>query len=676
MTNKKIFLIITFIYLFVGAITLPSYGISWDEPTHFKRGNAYLWYFLTGDSNYDKLPEYDLDRAKNDPSYHERSFWQIDSFDLEYQLQEDGDHPVLNDILAAFTNFVFYQKLGWVGDIEGYHLFEVFISAILVGTVYLFGAKTFGKWTGLFAVVFMATYPLFWSESHFNIKDPAETAFFTLTLFFFWRAFDTKKARYLIISAVFSGLSLATKFNIVFAPFIIAPWLISLVILLKKEFIKSYFNKRFVFAAVLFPVITLLIFEAHWPWLWQDFVANTIDVIGYYRYIGLEDNYGDKFYVSDFNLYASRWILFTTQPLMLVFFVIGAIASWKFWKKKSAVLVLWGFWFLVPILRVTWPGTSIYNGVRQIMEYVPAMALIAGFGVTRSLAWLGKSRKLGGLNKYKKPVALVGILVMLLIPNIKLHPNENVYVNILSGGLKRLHENQFPDAGFSFGNSYWQGIQWINENAEDGAKLALLQGTNLNVPPFTLREGVEFSNYFWTGIERGGEYLMEVVYTGQLKTYNYAWEYVEKTLDPVYEVKVDAVSILTIWKNDLEHTKDEYKTEVVNFSKRLKVEQSGKSILISLPETVTLSRLSISYDDSDCEPNNSVFVDLSVDGGVNWIREMDEVASTQMSQRFGREDNEFWYHFAAKPANAISIEAGSPESCILHEPSISLKIFE
>ena len=55
---------------------------------------------------------------------------------------------------------------------------------------------------------------------------------------------------------------------------------------------------------------------------------------------------------------------------------------------------------------------------------------------------------------------------------------------------------------------------------------------------------------------------MELTFNDSGKDFFYVWEYTNKFLIPLYEVKIDGVSILKIWKNDLEHTKKEYRLSV------------------------------------------------------------------------------------------------------------------
>src|SRR3989338_3041806 len=205
--NLFLALIVGGVFFFLSFLTLPHYGISWDEPTHFKRGQGYLWFYLTGDNDYQKLPAYDLPRAQNDSGYHERSIYQDDKHNSAFYRTIDGSHPPFADILSSATNMIFYQKLGWIGDIESYHLFEIFVAGVAVGVLFLFVYEGFGLLAAVLATIFFATYPLFWAESHFNIKDPVETTWFVLTLYFFWKGIKNSSAFLIFVSSIFTGFA-------------------------------------------------------------------------------------------------------------------------------------------------------------------------------------------------------------------------------------------------------------------------------------------------------------------------------------------------------------------------------------------------------------------------------------------------------------------------------------
>src|SRR5204863_172396 len=55
----------------------------------------------------------------------------------------------------------------------------------------------------------------------------------------------------------------------------------------------------------------------------------------------------------------------------------------------------------------------------------------------------------------------------------RLYPNENVYFNQIIGGLSGAKEKNIPYWGYNYGNVYFQGVEWLNNNAISNAKLTL-----------------------------------------------------------------------------------------------------------------------------------------------------------------------------------------------------------
>jgi hypothetical protein len=659
--------IFSLLFFFAGLLTINHYGVSWDEPFHFARGQTYLWYFMTGQKNYKNLPSYDLEKAQTDPEYHARSFYQIDALGFSWQMVHDGDHPVLNDLLAAFSNYVFYQKLGILGDIQSFHVWEIFVSAVLVGVVVFWASEGLGLMSGLFSGLFLSTYPLFWAESHFNIKDPQETLLFTLGTYFLWKAIDNAKARFILLSSLFVGFAVSTKFNIIFLPFIVFPWIVYLLTVYKKEIIKIIFSKRFILAWLIFPFVVLGIFVAHWPYLWQDPLVNITHVISYYRGIGTSSIAAGVSAVKLLNFYAPKWIVFTTQPLLLVFFFIGIIASLRNFKKRCGLQLLLLCWFVITLMRVIIPGTAIYGGVRQIMEYLPAMSMIAGYGVQV------------GLNKIKKHNKLISgeifviFLIILVWPLFKMHPNENVYFNRLSGGLKGNFEKGLTSAGFSFGNAYLQGVEWINKNVEKGARVALVQGTMLNIPSFWFRSDINYSNRYWSGINRDGEYLIELTYSNPINYYPYAWDYINKFLIPVYEVKVDGVAIAKVWKNDLLHTKVEMQKKEAEYTGHATSQIEENQLTIKIGSEQTVSRVVFIHGQTKSCAQISGYIEIKNKNGT-WTREEETIPFPQISAEV--EKDRFTYYFPARIIQEFRFVSTVKNTCVLINPRVKVYILK
>ncbi|MBX4205647.1 glycosyltransferase family 39 protein [Candidatus Microgenomates bacterium] len=528
--NILISLLLGTIFFVVCFWSLKDYGISWDSATHFKRGQAYIHYYLTGKTDYKDI-------------VGRKSFYQNDIQDGKFWLKDTHGHPPVNDVLSSFFNFILYQKLGIVGDIESYNLFIILVSSLLVSAVVYYCIETFGVVTAIVSGVLLSTYPLFWSESHFNIKDPIEASFFTITILSLTRILKTKNPKWIIMFFIFWGLSIGVKFNALFIPVIILPYLF----FNRKDFVKIL--KKHYLYILIGILITIAIFILSWPALWQgNLILNILDVFKFYKEIGTNYNYQPtNFYFLGANTYSLQWILFTTPIVTLVLFVLGIFNLIRNWKKNSYLSLLLLLWFFIPIIRVSLPNSSIYGGARQIMEYIPVMAIIAAIGVNQIVNKIKNNKPL------VKLIILSIVLVSSLLPIINYHPNENVYFNFLIGGLKGAKQVSFPSWGNSFGSAYKQGIDWINTNATKGSKLTLLQGELINAPKIWLRVDIDYKKENYSGSDKKGEYIMELTFNDTVKLPKESWDYVEFSLIPVYEEKVDGVAILKIWKNDNEH---------------------------------------------------------------------------------------------------------------------------
>lgn len=680
--NRKLLpLVFSLVFFIVELVTLPSYGISWDETLHFRRGQAYFNYFLTGNLDYYGIPNVNLQGTKGDPKntpLPRRSIYQSNNYTARFLLKNDSGHPPINGELAALTNYIFFQKLGILDDISSHHLFNIIASTLLVFVVVSFVFATFGVFPAIISFLSLSTYPLFFSEAHFNIKDPPEAAFFAATIWGFYKFINNNSARWLICVFIFFTLGLGTKFNILFVPLILIPF----VLIRYREALKFPRNiYKFLFSKYNLWILGGLVFSGSvfflsWPYLWQDVPNNLLNIFGYYKEIGTGTRYQpESFYVKGFNTFPLQWVLYTTPPLVLILFIFGILSLWSSKNKQKIVTLLWILWFVVSLARASLPGTVIYGGIRQVMEFLPAMVMLAGIGGWQIIEWLRSSFQLTGRAIFLSKVTLIFVFVWPLLVIIKMYPNENVYFNSLIGGLSGASQKNFPSWGNSFGNAYFQGIKWINENVEDGSKLSLIQGTTANLPVILLRSDIDYRNTNWSGIERGGEYLMDLTFNDTSRDYYYAWEYVDKFLKPVYELKVDGVSILKIWKNDLLHTKPEFQKQEKEYKGDLILEKSDKSLIISLQQQVLLSRLNLIYPNNNCLLMTPIVVETSIDDGA-WSKEKDVLPSTQVYRESNISENEMTFFFAARKARYMRLTFDNTKTCELEKADARVMILE
>jgi hypothetical protein len=703
-------------FLIIGTLTLRDYGFNWDEPYHFMRGQAYLHFFLTGEKDYSSLVAYPrlsdacpewaegfchispggatdtLHSNVNEFTYGEatdilqsdrkvkRSFYQHDIYPLEDILKLEDGHPPTGGLFAALTNYVFYQKLGIMGDLESHHFFEVFSAFLIVLGVAIFVYKELGVFASFVSSFSLAVYPLFFSESHFNIKDPLLTAFFGLTIILFYSGIKKRKVLFIFLSAIFLGLATGVKFNTFFLPFIIGPWLM---FYLAKEFFRSKTKKVKVdsirkniligIAVFLVPLIAFLVFYSLWPFLWKDTWVNLNEIFGYYKQIGLGTPAEMAPYIKNgWNTYPIIWIVYTTPIPILVLSVIGIIRSiYKLLNGDDFSLLIL-LWFFVPILRVSWPNTVIYGGIRHIMEYVPPMAVLAGIGAFSFSNLAKKALKDKAIVSISAKIIIISSLIFVVFEMVNIHPNENVYFNQLIGGLSGARDKNIPSWGNTYGNVYLQGVKWLNENAESNAKLGLAISTMGNVPKLSLRADIDFYSGCWSGTRRDGEYEIEMDFDWWPKRW-YSFQYLDVFLEPVYVAEVDGVPLLKIWKNDLEHTKEGFEREKIYLVKT--IDYSQKKVLIDMGREILLTGLKIEHSSWNCEPVKAGYIALSLDN-IEWERVLEPLAPQVPPVEDIINENTFVFLFPAKKVRYILVDPLSTNSCLAKTSWMEIKGLE
>lgn len=648
------------IYFLIGVLTLSHYGLNFDEPIHFIRGQAYLNLLTTGRTTY--VPE---------ELYNKRvSEWKIGRYDAEYFLQNDKGHPPLNGILAAAFNRVFFEWTGLLPDLESYHLFETFVSSLLVLLVYRIAAREWGIFAGLAAVLSLSLYPLFWGESHFNIKDPVETTFFAYALYYFYFGIRENHARWFLYSAGAAAFAFGTKFNIIFAPFIILPYLVIRygrdayrlgVRVLRRIPAAIYLS------LVLYPVIVFGIHVLTRPYLWQNTVTRFLEIVTYYEGIGSGNSFQPDYLFYGWNTYPLIFVLISTPIVVLSFTLIGVVTGvMKYRNSKHSIFSFLIFWLIVPILRVMWPNASIYSGVRQIMEFIPAMAVISGLGALAVRNFI---------RVYLKSLPLASIVTVLFflplfLTLLKLHPNENVYMNRLAGGLTGAVARRIPGAGETMGNVYLQGIQWLNDNAETNAYFGLPVGHHSNIPQQKIRSDIRLYPSF-SGIKQSGEYMMEA-FSVDFPIPKYAVLYLDRFLEPVYEVRVDNVSLLKIWKNDSAHIRPDMRT-----IKELAVSVSDGDFGVSMVQLVQPSNITRLEVDSGADPacmakgSGQVYVSDFESRSASY-RQLDDDSFLLEGPIGNAGLHHYTYTFPGILTRGIKFVPGDSDTCYLNLSSVRL----
>lgn len=705
------------LFFILSLATLSHYGVNWDTVSHLSRGQAYLRYYLTGEKDYSTFKDWNLYKEKEEDIkrsavqnatsrqrlYFQKvstifyspdlpredipkvSIYQNSDRDLNYILKNyDYGHPHISDVLSSVFNFILFQKLGLLNDIDSYRIYGILLSSLLVGLVFWWTAVSYGKFAGVIAVLSLSLYPLFWSESHFNNeKDIPETVYWSFMLFSIWRGITGKSWKWILASGVFFGLALGTKFNVLFSIFVILPWLLFYLAASHKgkpsfdSFLKGH--TKLLLAMITAPLFGVFIIIGTWPFFLSDPLGKIAKIVDFYKTIGIAGDTEQRFLGPlGINTYAIQWILYTTPlvTLFLAFVGIVAIVSGGL-REKQMQSLLFLLWLIVPIARVTWPGMNIYGGARQIMEYVPAMAIVAGIGGGWFRDLISNFLGILKVGRYKQTLFASFLVIVLFIPItlklIRIHPNENVYFNPLIGGLKGAKERDFPGWGVSFGTPYREAIEWINKNAEPGAKLTLGSEILSNIPGVFIRPDIEYKSNR-SGYLRQGEYVISLRFHGTEKR-SYFDMYLDRMIKPLYEITVDGVPILKIWKNDKKYLKPEWTNESVLYDVKITNKDSGLSFDTGKP--VKLSRLELEYDNNNCPELSWGYLMLSKDG-KEWERVPGVLPEEVRIKVLGEQPSggKFIEPFAGQEARYINFILSPLDTCVTQVKGVKLYYFK
>lgn len=678
-------IIISIAFFLLALFTLPHYGINWDTINHLPRGQGYLHYFLTGNRDYSDMPRWfsyyqdpqSLTINTDIPLTPEsrRSIYQNQVIDFNWLIINDGNgHPPLSGILSSLFNFVLFQQLGLINDIDSYRVYGVFLSACLVGLVYWWTKKVYGRFAGLIATLSLAVYPLFFSELHFNTeKDLPETVYWSFLMFAVWKGVSTKSWKWILVSGIFFGLALGTKFNVLFSVLIILPWLaVYLISIWREKKVKLFealkSNSKIILACLAAPVIGLGLFFVFWPYLWFSGLNGLILVLNFYQTIGTTTSTDSSFiWHFGINLYPLKWIIYTTPEVILILFALGigfVIANLN--KRRDKVALLFLLWLIVPIIRVSLPNTNIYGGIRQIMEFIPALAILTGAGAGYLFSFVAKK------TSYATIASLIIILsfIPIIITLIKIHPNENVYFNSLIGGLEGAKQQNIPGWGNSFGAAYRQAFVWVNNNAEKGATVGFAYELMPNFPEIFVRRDLKLDNHSRSGSARWGEYAVTLTHQGS-QNRSYYDNYLENFLNPVYQSGIDGVAVVKVWKNDLAHIK-------VGFSKEQElipeVLSTKNGFRLDLGGNYYLSRVEGTFGDKNCKKLSSAFASVSEDGIV-FRRLVGTMPNEDWNvEVYGKQPkvNSFIQPFAADKARYINYSIDPVDACLNNISSIKV----
>ncbi len=518
-------LVVLLVFMVTGIMTLPYFGMSWDEGLgNFFFGERYLHYLGSFNQNYLDFKA-ELPFHQDHPLNLFKSTWRNDP----------AAFPGLADIGSAAGMYLFSYALGWMDPVDAFHLFSIVLLTIFLGCFYLYFSNHLGKSPALLALLFLAAFPRLWGDMHFNQKDIPEMIFFGFALMAYWRWFQNPSTTWAILTGLATGAALGVKANALFLPvfMILGAWPLHPVEIWRH--CRTYWLQYGVMI-----ISAALLYYISWPYIY----ANPLTALDYFRAIMSQ---GGRSGSTQWNWQPIQITVATMPEVMLFCLVLGlGIAGWQVWKKQSFyryILV----WCLMPVLRISVPPSVNFDGIRHFLEFLPGAALLAGVGGSFLAEQVGRIRS--GL---KSPTQLA--IAALILANLTLNFTnfgfyQYIYFNTLVGGL--------PGAAQYFGNSeatdYWavsyrQGIHWLNENAPlDSALHVPVAGHLVDLTaPLWLRSDIQVIGEGLLPETRAQGKTIYVMLVTRDNFFNQVAEKCMYNLPPVYRIKIQGIPILHI----------------------------------------------------------------------------------------------------------------------------------
>ena len=467
--NLLITLLVIFFISIIGLWGVKDQGISSDEITEVRMVKSNLDLITTGKAKFipDNVRYYGtIFNLTSEGVFNIYS--QISKTFLGNEKIEALQQNVLKKGQGKYT--LYFEKIRIKHYVTFFWVLLGYVaSALLVG----FLTKSIGM---ALTPIILSCLPRFWGHSFFNPKDAPFASFFTVCSLFgallislyFNEETQKNNKKILIYSAIYGiliGLLSGIRIGGILAlsMFIITHVLINFQRGNRWQDILSLWKSYLVIFCISFITITL-IHPAAWSnpfkWLFESL-----------RHLSKHSWSGTNLFNSQFILassspwyYVPQWLMMTTPVFILLMclagIVLGVINYKNFDEKQKACFILVILQAsLLPMIAIVRQST-VYDGIRQFLFVFPAISILATYGIIKIYQAFPKK-----IYQYFCITIVVTSLAAIIIDMIQLHPYEYIYFNRLVNGLAGVQDKFETDY---WGLSMREGMEWINNHAEDG----------------------------------------------------------------------------------------------------------------------------------------------------------------------------------------------------------------
>lgn len=419
------------LFLLTGLNIYKDYGIFWDDPSMRDIG------FINLKSVYQYLK---IDQILS--FFSEKTPILPDSIrTLKDSLPDNTSklYGVIFDLPVGFFEYIFF---GINGDTQKIYQFRTLIRfLIFISFLYLFyyqSKKLFSSsLAGFVTIVLISFSPKIFANSFYNHKDILFMIFVslgmsTVTKLILFPGFQT-----LLIHSLITSLAIVSRpMGIFFLP--LTAFVLFFLFYLKKD---SYFKSIVIYLAyIFFLIIFVIIFS---PYLWESPIKNFYQILNYmgqfpYKADSTLLYMGSITHISKLPWhYIPVWVLISTPPLVLFFFIIGLLfflinlIKNKIQSSGIKELIIFCHICIIffSIFIVIMKNSALHNDWRQMYFIYPSLILIATYGFMFIFINIKKFR----YKNFFLTLILFSFILSQLNWMIKAHPLQNIYFNSFIG---------------------------------------------------------------------------------------------------------------------------------------------------------------------------------------------------------------------------------------------------
>lgn len=462
---------LTAAYVLLLLSTSSAIGMARDEGFYVEAGESYAgWYRMVLDGDPAAFDQSNIDR-----------FWTV-----------NHEHPSLPKSLFALSYLAHERWHLFPNDTAAFRFPGMVLSGLTLWILYLFGARAYSRFVGLFAAAAYAFIPTVFYHAHLDCFDGPIVTMLTWVTYLYWRSLT--QPRFAILAGIAYGLCLETKHNAWILPLVLLVHFTCFVLPCELRARREGARPRVQLRPdwlIAFALLGPPIFVLCWPWLWHDTIQRFGEYAGFHlNHVHYNTAYLGTTYFGEPGPSSFPWVmtLFTVPLVTVVLGVTGVVLRFRammppgtifLWPKAedgSSVeqdpartdALLFGT-MLAPMVVLSMPWTPIFGGNKHFLAAFAMLVIFAGVAAERVAAAARAELRLRAPRGLLLRAAVPAVFVTLLLPSIHetehSHPFGLSHYTWVAGGPPGAADlgmmRQFW--GFTTGSL----APWLNENAPE-----------------------------------------------------------------------------------------------------------------------------------------------------------------------------------------------------------------